>query len=189
MIRVADTIPNVRTMHKVGVQNLWLETHELFANKKILLFGVTGSFIVEYASSQMRTYEFFYEKFKDLGIDEIWVTSTEDTYIQRAWLNSEGIEQIKALPDPALEWASSIGMLEDMTKEGLGPNRSHRYAMIIDNLICKVVHYEDFTHNPMTCFQVSDANSMMNYLEKIQTNYERFNNEARDTVTAEGKIR
>jgi len=189
MIRVADTIPNVRTMHKVGVQNLWLETHELFANKKILLFGVPGSFIVEYASSQMRTYEFFYEKFKDLGIDEIWVTSTEDTYIQRAWLNSEGIEQIKALPDPALEWASSIGMLEDMTKEGLGPNRSHRYAMIIDNLICKVVHYEDFTHNPMTCFQVSDANSMMNYLEKIQTNYERFNNEARDTVTAEGKIR
>lgn len=187
MIRIADIIPNIKSMHKVGYATEWKNTHDLFKDKRILLVGIPGSFIVEYASSQIRTYEFFYEKFQELGIDEIWMTSTEDTYIQRAWLNSEGIEKIQALPDPAFEWAEAIGMSEDMTKEGLSANRSHRYAMIIDNLICKIVHYEDFTHNPMTCFQVSDANSMMNYLEEIKTNYERFNNEARDTVTADGK--
>ena len=187
MIRIADIIPDVKTLHKTGYTTEWKSTHELFKDKRILLIGVPGSFIVEYAASQMRTYEFFYTKFKELGIDEIWVTSTEDTYVQRAWLNSEGITDIQALPDPAYEWAEKIGMLEDMSKEGLGKNRSHRYSMIIDNLICKIVKYEDFTHNPMTCFQVSDADSMMQYLESIKQTYERWNDEARDTVDATGQ--
>ena len=86
-------------------------------------------------------------------------------------------------------WADSIGMLEDMHKEGLSRYRSHRYAMIIDNLICKIVKYEDFTHNPMTCFQVSDANSMINYLENITKTYERWNDEARDKVDSQGRLR
>ena len=126
MIGIADVIPNVKSLHKTGYTTEWKSTHDLFKDKRILLIGVPGSFIVEYAASQMRTYEFFYEKFQELGIDEIWVTSTEDTYVQRAWLNSEGIEKIQALPDPACEWAETIGMLEDMTKEGLGKYRSHR---------------------------------------------------------------
>lgn len=187
MIRVADIIPDIKTMHKTGIQTKWLSTHELFKDKKILLFGVPGPFLVEYAATHMRTYEFCFEKIQSLGIDEIWVTSVDDCYVQNAWLKSEGIKKIKNLPDPAGIWAESIGLLEDMTKEGLGKYRSHRYAMIIDNLICKTVKYEDFTHNPMTCFQVSDANSMIKYLESIQTTYERWDDNARDKVDATGK--
>lgn len=187
MIRIADIIPDVKSMHKQGPHTKWMNTHDLFRNKKILLFAVPGTFLVEYAATQMRTYEFCYEKIQNLGIDEIWVTSVDDCYVQNAWLKNDGIKKIKNLPDPAGEWAESIGMLEDMTKEGLGKYRSHRYAMIIDNLICKIVKYEDFTHNPMTCFQVSDANSMIHYLESIQTTYERWNDEARDKVDAHGR--
>jgi peroxiredoxin len=189
MIRIADQIPNIKSMHKSGPHTVWKDTHDLFKDKKILLFSVPGPFVVEYAASQLRTYEFCYEKFKPLGIDEIWVTSVDDTYVQRAWLKSEGISKIQALPDPAGEWASAIGMLEDMTREGLGKHRSHRYAMIIDNLICKIVKYEDFTHNPMTCFQVTDANTMMTYLENIKTTYERWNDAARDKIDATGKLK
>lgn len=187
MIRVADVIPDIKTMHKPGVQTEWLSTHELFKNKKVLLIGIPGPFLVEYAATHMRTYEFCYETIKRLGIDEIWVTSVDDCYVQNAWLKHEGIKKVRNLPDPAGEWASSIGLLEDMTKEGLGKYRSHRYAMVIDNLICKTVKYEDFTHNPMTCFQVSDANSMIKYLESIKSTYERWNDNARDTVDSTGK--
>ena len=59
--------------------------------------------------------------------------------------------------------------------------------MIIDNLIMKHCKYEDCTHNPMTCFQVSDADTMIKYLEIIQTNYERFNDDARDKVDVLGR--
>lgn len=186
MIKVAEKIPFVKTMHKTTHATEWISTEDLFKNKKILLFGVPGPFLVEYAASQLRTYEFCYERFQQLGIDEIWVTSTDDCYVQNAWLEWEGIHKIKALPDPAGDWAHYLGMLEDMCEQGLGM-RSHRYAMIIDNLICKVVKYEDFTHNPMTCFQVSDADSMLHYLESIQKTYERWNDNARDTVDATGK--
>lgn len=187
MIRIADIIPNIKSMHKEGPHTVWHSTHDLFRDKKVLLFAVPGTFLVEYAATQMRTYEFCYKQIQNLGIDEVWVTSVDDCYVQNAWLKNDGIKKICNLPDPAGEWAESIGMLEDMTKEGLGKYRSHRYAMIIDNLICKIVKYEDFTHNPMTCFQVSDANSMIHYLESIQKTYERWNDGARDTVNSTGQ--
>ena len=189
MIRIADIIPNIKTMHKQGVTTEWKYTHDLFKDKKILLVGVPGPFLVEYAATHMRTYEFCFEQIQKLGIDEIWFTSVDDCYVQNAWLKSETIKKIQNLPDPAGEWADAIGMLEDMHKEGLSRYRSHRYAMIIDNLICKIVKYEDFTHNPMTCFQVSDANSKINYLENITKTYERWNDEARDKVDSQGRLR
>lgn len=187
MIRVSDQIPNITTMHKKGSKTFWLETHEIFRNKKILLLGIPGVFIVEYASSQIKTFEFYYDNFINLGIDQIYFTSTDDVYVQQAWMKSENIVKIKNLPDPAGSFAASIGMLEDMTREGLSDKRSHRYAMTIDNLICKNVKYEDFTHNPMTCFQVTDADTMLKYFESIQTNYERWNDNARDKVDNLGR--
>lgn len=187
MIRVSDQIPNVSTMHKTGSKTVWVETHEIFKNKKVLLLGIPGTFLIEYAASQIKTYDFYYNKFKSLGLDEIYFTSTDDTYVQNAWVKFEEIKNIKNLPDPAGTWAHKIGMLEDMTREGLGDKRSHRYAMIIDNLICKNVKYEDFTHNPMTCFQVTDADTILKYLETIQQNYERWNDNARDKVDNLGR--
>ena len=173
MIKVSEMIPDVTTMHKNGPFTEWKSTHDLFEKKRILLVGVPGAFLVEYAASQIRTYDILYENFLELGIDEIWMTSTDDCYVQNAWLDSMEISKVQNLPDPAGDWAEDIGMLEDMTEQGLGM-RSHRYAMIIDDLRCKVVKYEDFTHNPMTCFQVSDAESMLVYLKGIKENYEKW---------------
>lgn len=182
MIRVSETIPDIKSMHKDGSKTQWCSTHELFQNKRILLIGIPGLFLVEYAASQLRTFDFYSTKIQNLGIDEIYFTSVDDCYVQKAYLKSEGITNIKNLPDPAGEWATAIGMSEDMSREGLGKLRSHRYAMIIDNLRMKTVKYEDFSHNPMTCFQVTDADTIIKYLEVIQTNYERWNNDKADNI-------
>lgn len=174
-------------MHKQGSKTVWLETHSIFKDKKVLLLGIPGTFLIEYAASQIRTYDFYFDRFVQLGLDEIYFTSVDDAYVQLAWMKHEGITRIKNLPDPAGIWAAQIGMIADMTREGLGDKRSHRYAMTIDNLICKNVKYEDFTHNPMTCFQVTDADTMIKYFETIQTNYERWNDNARDKVDNLGR--
>lgn len=187
MIRVSDTIPDVTVMQKVGPKTEWISTHEVFKDKKILLLGLPGLFLVEYAATQIKTYQFLKDKIVKLGIDEIWFTSVDDCYVQRGWMKADEIKEIKNLPDPAGTWAEGIGMLEDMRREGLSKYRSHRYAMIIDNLICKHVKYEDFTHNPMTCYQVTDADTIIKYLETIQTNYERWNDNARDKVDNLGR--
>ena len=187
MIRVGDNIPNISTMIKSGTATEWTDTHSLFKDKKILLLGLPGVFLVEYAASQIRTYDFYFDKFKSLGIDEIWFTSIDDTYVQRAWIKNDQLKNVNALPDPVGAWAEHIGMAEDMSREGLGTKRSHRYAMVIDNLLMKHMKYEDFTHNPMTCFQVTDADTMLKYFEIIQTNYERWNDDARDKVDVLGR--
>lgn len=153
--------------------NEWADTQSLFAGKRILLLGLPGAFLVEYAASQLRSYEFLYDKFMN-EVDEIWYTSTDDCFIQNAWNKFQGIKNIQNLPDPDATWSDAIGMTEDMTKEGLSSKRSHRYAMVLDNLVVKTIKYEDFSHNPMTCFQVTDADSMMQYFEIIKTNYERW---------------
>jgi peroxiredoxin len=174
MIKVGDQVPNVETMHKPGLQTEWITTHDLWRNKRILLIGVPGSFLVEYPSTQLQTYDLLHDKITSLGIDEIWFTSVEDCYVQQAYKDFQKHENIKNLPDPAGAWASAIGMLEDMTEQGLGKQRSHRYAMIIDNLKMKVVKYEDWSHNPMTCFQVTDAESILMYLQGIRNTYEQW---------------
>jgi len=179
LIRIGDTIPNIRTMHKVGAQTRWLNTHDLFKEKRVLLVGVPGAFLVEYAATQLRSYEFLYSKFME-DVDEIWYTSTDDCFVQKAWNKFQGLKLIKNLPDPNSEFSDAIGMTEDMSREGLGSKRSHRYAMVIDNLEVKTVKYEDFSHNPMTCFQVSDADSMSHYFEAIKNNYEGWDNIGRE---------
>lgn len=182
MIKVGNIIPDIAAMHKVGRKTEWQSTHELFKNKRILILGIPGLFLVEYAASQLKTFDFYFSKISELGIDEIWFTSVDDCYAQQAYLKNEDTQHINSLPDPAGKWANSIGMLEDMSNEGLGNSRSHRYAMIIDNLVMKTVKYEDFSHNPMTCFQVTDADTVIKYLEIIKTNYERWNDDKADNI-------
>ena len=69
MIRVGDIIPDIKTMHKDSAATNWYSTHELFKDKKILLIGLPGVFLVEYAATHLKAYDFYYSKIRELGID------------------------------------------------------------------------------------------------------------------------
>ena len=60
MIRVGDIIPDIKTMHKDSATTNWYSTHELFKDKKILLIGLSGVFLVEYAATHLKAYDFYY---------------------------------------------------------------------------------------------------------------------------------
>lgn len=183
MIKLGNEIPKINVFTKTGPTIVWTDTHKLFENKKVLIIGLPGLFLVEYAATQMVSYDLLYDDIKSLGIDEIFFTSIDDYYVQRAYLKNQELQNIKHLPDPSGKWCDAIGMTEDMEHEGLGNRRSHRYAMIIDNLICKTCKYEDFAQNPVTgCFNITDADSILQYLESIQNTWEKWNDEARDRV-------
>lgn len=183
MIKIGNTIPNIEVFNKVDSSIEWTSTHNLFANKKVLLIGLPGLFIVEYAATQMISYDLLFDDIVDLGINEIYFTSVDDYYVQTAYVKDKELTNIKHLPDPSGKWCDEIGMIENMEYEGLSNRRSHRYAMIIDNLICKTCKYEDFAQNPITgCFNITDADSILQYLEGIQHTWEKWNDSARDKV-------
>lgn len=117
-------------------------TGELFANKRVLIFGLPGAFTPTCSNNQLPGYEEYYQKFVDAGIDEIWCTSVNDAFVMHQWAQAQGIQNVKMLPDGNGDFAEGMGMLVDKSNLGFG-KRSWRYAMVVDNLEIDMLYEED----------------------------------------------
>lgn len=108
-------------------------TKDLFAGKRVLIFGLPGAFTPTCSNSQLPGFEQMYEQFQAKGIDEIWCTSVNDAFVMYQWAKAQGIKNVKMLPDGNGDFAYRLGML--VKKENLGfGKRSWRYAMVVNDL-------------------------------------------------------
>ena len=123
-----------------------VSTIELFKDKKVVLFGLPGAFTPTCSSKQLPGYEESYNKFKELGIDEVYCISVNDAFVMNAWADAQGIEKIKMIPDGCGTFTRSLGMLVNKPKQGFGL-RSWRYSMIIDNEIITYLAEEPGINN------------------------------------------
>lgn len=116
-------------------------TEQLFAGKRVLVFGLPGAFTPTCSNSQLPGYENMHDQFiNDCDIDEIWCTSVNDAFVMYQWAQHQNINKVKMLPDGNGEFATAMGMLVDKSNLGFGL-RSWRYACVIDDL--KVVRMFD----------------------------------------------
>ena len=113
-------------------------------------------------------YEKLYDKFKELGIDEIYCVSVNDVYVMKKWKEYENINKVKLIADGTCSFTRSIGMNVNWIKErGLG-ERSWRYSAYIENGIV----INSFIESPFKDesvedpFEVSDAETMLSYLKE-----------------------
>jgi thioredoxin-dependent peroxiredoxin len=144
-----------------------VSTDEIFKGKKIIVFGLPGAFTPTCSSTHLPGYEKMYEEFKAMGIDEIYCVSVNDAFVMYQWSKNLGVEKVKMLPDGNAELTRKIGML--VRKENLGfGERSWRYSMVVnDGIIEEMFVEEGFDDNASNDpFEVSDADTMMNYLKK-----------------------
>ena len=78
-----------------------------------------------------------YDRFKKLGIDEVYCCSVNDSYVMNAWAYKMGIKNIKLIPDGNGSFTKQIGMLISKDHNGFGI-RSWRYmAVITDGVVEK----------------------------------------------------
>ena len=173
IIKLGQQIPNTTYKIKKGPEYIIKNTREEFKDKKILILGIPGAFVSDYPSNMLAGYEYNFKKIIALGIDDIYCTTVHDYYVMRQWFKSESIEQIKLFPDGNAQWAEQVGFDIDMSDSYMG-TRSHRYAMLIDNNHLKRVFYEDFTHDPHTCFTETNAEKIIDFLEKTKNTWEKF---------------
>jgi peroxiredoxin len=135
---IPDVVVHMRERDEsIGGENpyKWVRkmTSELFAGKKIILFGLPGAFTPTCTNEQLPGFERLYDEFIKLGIDEIWCTSVNDAFAMNKWARDLGIEKVKMLPDGNGEIAEGMGYLVDKSNLGFG-KRSWRYALLVDNM-------------------------------------------------------
>lgn len=144
-----------------------LSSDEIFKDKKVVLFSLPGAFTPTCSTSHLPRYEELYEEFKSQGVDQIICLSVNDAFVMFQWGKTQGAEHVFLLPDGNAEFTRKMGMLVDKCNLGFGP-RSWRYSMYVEDGEIKQLFSEPgFEDNcPTDPFEVSDADTMLNYLKQ-----------------------
>lgn len=164
-------VPNIT--FKVRENNEWVEknTHEMFKDKRVILFSLPGAFTPTCSTQQLPGYEDMFEQFQDKGIDEIYCVSVNDTFVMNAWAEAHGIKNVKMIPDGSGEFTRQMGMLVKKDDKGFGL-RSWRYAMIVNDGIIEKIFEEpgksdDCTTDP---YGESSPENVLQWLETGRNN-------------------
>lgn len=109
-----------------------VSSYDLFGGKKVVIFSLPGAFTPTCSTMQLPGFEENYEQFKELGIDEIYCVSVNDSFVMNAWAKAQNISNVKVIPDGTAEFTNGMDML--VCKDNLGFGlRSWRYAVIATN--------------------------------------------------------
>ena len=144
-----------------------LTSDEIFKGKNVVVFSLPGAFTPTCSTSHLPRYEELYADFKAQGVDAVVCVSVNDAFVMFQWGKSQNAKNVFLLPDGNGEFTRKMGMLVDKTNLGFGL-RSWRYSMYVEDGEIKQLFAEPgFSDNCATDpFEVSDADTMLNYLKK-----------------------
>ena len=109
-----------------------INTNEILKGKRVILFSLPGAFTPVCSEKQLPGFEKNYDKLKELGIDEIYCCSVNDSFVMNAWAKKMNISNIKLIPDGSGLFTKYMGMLIAKDHNGFG-QRSWRYMAVINN--------------------------------------------------------
>jgi peroxiredoxin len=152
----------------IGGEFVGKTTTELFGDKRVLVFSLPGAFTPTCSTYQLPGFEENYETVKNNDIDEVYVSSVNDSFVMNAWAQHLKIKNVKVIPDGNGELAESLGMLIDMSAVGFG-KRSRRFAVVINNGVVEkmFVEPEASADNPDPYGETSPENVMEYLSSKI----------------------
>lgn len=136
-------------------------TDDIFNGRSVVVFALPGAFTPTCSSSHLPRYEELAASFRRSGIDEIVCISVNDGFVMKAWADSQSCNAITCLPDGSGTFTAGMGALVNKDNLGFGM-RSWRYAMLVRDGIIEKMFIE--ANEPGDPFEVSDADSMLNYI-------------------------
>jgi peroxiredoxin len=157
----------VQTDDSPGFEWQDISTVDLFKGKRVALLALPGAFTPTCSSTHLPGYEADYRTLKDLGVDEVYCLSVNDSFVMNAWFKQLNIRNVKAIPDGNGEFTRKLGFL--VKKENLGfGDRSWRYSMIIDDGVIEMMWVEPGVEDNKESdpFHVSDVNTMIKWLKE-----------------------
>ena len=159
MIEVGQAIPNidVQILGEDGPQPV--NTSELFANKKVVMFAVPGAFTPTCSAQHLPGFIKHAAAIKAKSVDLIVCLSVNDSFVMSAWAKASGVSQdIVMLADGSANFTRALGLDSDFSSFGMG-TRSQRFALIADQ--GKVI---DLAVEQAGAFDVSSAETVLTKL-------------------------
>ena len=130
-IREGDSSDN-EDVCAVGGKWINKSTDDFFKGKRVILFSLPGAFTPTCSSQQLPGFESNASRLTELGIDEIYCCSVNDSYVMNAWAKKMNISNVKVIPDGSGLFTKYMGMLISKDHDGFG-QRSWRYMAVINN--------------------------------------------------------
>jgi len=156
--RIPDVTFRTRKDHE------WVDVNstELFAGKSVVVFSLPGAFTPTCSSSHVPRYNQLVPLFKAQGIDDVICVSVNDAFVMNEWKRSQKADRVTFLPDGNGEFSDGMGLLVGKEDLGFG-KRSWRYSMLVRDGVIEKMFVEP--EEPGDPFQVSDADTMLKYLD------------------------
>lgn len=134
---------------------------EAAQGKTVVIVGVPGAFTPTCSEKHLPGFIEQADALKKAGVDEIWCVAVNDAFVMGAWAQATGgAGKIRFMGDGSAEFAKATGLTFDLTAKGLGV-RNQRYSMLIRQGKVDAL----FVEAPGQ-FEVSDAQSMLDYVRK-----------------------
>ncbi len=159
--REGQLVPDVTFRLRRDGEWATLTSNDLFAGKNVVVFSLPGAFTPTCSSTHLPRFNELAPVFRDHGIDAIVCISVNDPFVMEEWGRDQEADNILLLPDGNGEFTQKMGMLVDKSELNFG-KRSWRYSMLVrDKRIEKIFSEPQEPGDP---FKVSDADTMLNYL-------------------------
>jgi len=138
---IGKSVPNVTFKTRVRDESIggdnpfrWEEktSADYFSGKRVVVFSLPGAFTPTCSTFQLPDFEKLYPDFKSAGIDEIYCISVNDAFVMNAWGKSQGVENVRLIPDGSGKFTRCMGMLVEKDNLGFG-DRSWRYGAVIND--------------------------------------------------------
>jgi peroxiredoxin len=155
-IQVGDKLPSVKLWYKDedGVKSI--DSDELFAGKKVVLFALPGAFTPTCSASHVPGYVVHADEIRARGVDSIICLSVNDAHVMKAWGDQQNVEdRITMIADGSAHFTRAVGLELDRDAGGMGI-RSQRYAMVVNDGVVELLNVEEPGE-----FKISDAETIL----------------------------
>ncbi|KAI7872017.1 Redoxin [Spinellus fusiger] len=151
MIKVGDIIPD-GVLHyvpydpnediKACPRPLPLKVHDRFKGKKVVLFAIPGPFTPTCSEQHVPGFLDAHSALKSKGISDVICLSVTDGFVMNAFGKiSDTTDKIIMAGDGSGSFSRALGLTQDLSKHGMGV-RSHRFAIVVDDLVVKYIGVE-----------------------------------------------
>lgn len=177
-MKAGHKLPNVTFRTRVRDESVggpnpfrWqdMTTEDYFGGKRVILFSLPGAFTPTCSTYQLPGFENNFAKFQELGVDDIYCMSVNDSFVMNKWAESQGLKNVKVIPDGSGEFTRRMGMLVNKDNLGFGM-RSWRYAAIVKDGVIEAWFEEPglIDNCPDDPYGASAPESLLKWLEEAR---------------------